>query len=60
MHTYSDAIRFIGHAFTGRGLRSIICSMGVQCPADSTAMYLRGETPEYLHAAALACMTVGA
>ncbi len=51
--------RAIFHAYNGRALKSFLRTVGLGIPATVTDMYLRHESPEYIHAAALAIMQIG-
>lgn len=47
----AEAVR---NSYTGRSLKASLRALGLEQPSEITAMYLRGEPPEYLTAAVLA------
>ena len=59
MFTFQTITKIIGQAYTGKGLKFSLRSLGLAVPAKVTAMYLAGESAEYIAAASLAIMQVG-
>jgi hypothetical protein len=59
MYSFTTAVQYIAQALTGRSLKRELALQGLVAPLAVTDMYLRGESPEYILAAALACTQVG-
>lgn len=59
MHSFLFMNRLIARSFTGRGLLGDIAWLGLRAPGNVVGMYLRGESPEYIVQACLACQQIG-
>ena len=58
--SFKSMLTILDKSYTGRGMKSYIAFLGLKHPAQSTDMYIRGESKEYILAACLAVMSTGA